>query len=276
MKGLLFGTAGIPASSKGMGTEEGIKEVKRLGLGAMELEFVRSINISEGKAPSVRKTARKEGIVLTAHAPYFINLNSPDPAKRKASADRIVNSARALSLCGGWSVCFHAGYYMGMPREIVYRNVKDTLEVITEILRGEGNKIWIRPEIGGKMTSWGSLEEVIRISRELEGVLPCIDWAHLYSRSLGKNNSYPEFIEILEVLEKGLGKEAIRNMHCHVEGIETGKTGEKNHVNLMDSELNYTEMVKAFRDFGMKGVVISESPNIEEDALLLKRVYEKL
>ena len=58
MKELLFGTAGIPISSKGP-TEQGIADVKKLGLGAMELEFVRSINISREKAPLVKKAAEK-------------------------------------------------------------------------------------------------------------------------------------------------------------------------------------------------------------------------
>jgi len=34
--------------------------------------------------------------------------------------------------------------------------------------------------------------------------------------------------------------------------------------------------MKALREFGCRGVVISESPNIEEDALLMKKAYESL
>ena len=42
---LLFGTAGIPLSTPDRNTLNGISHVKKLGLGCMELEFVRSINI---------------------------------------------------------------------------------------------------------------------------------------------------------------------------------------------------------------------------------------
>ena len=276
MEKLLFGTAGIPISTKGLGTEEGIKEVRRLGLGGMELEFVQRVNISKEKAPLIKKIAKKEDIVLTCHAPYYINLNATDQKKRKESAERIINSAIITSLCGGWSVCFHAGYYMGMPHQLVYENVKEALEWIMDTLETEGCKIWVRPEIGGKITSWGSLEEILRLSQEVEGVLPCIDWAHMHARSLGKNNTYEEFMEILEKIEKNLGKEAVANMHCHVEGIEIGKTGEKQHKNLEESGLNYQDLVRAFKDFNIKGVIISESPNIEGDALLLKKTYESL
>lgn len=276
MEKLLFGTAGIPLGTEPRNTLEGVKRVRELGLDCMELEFVRNINISPSKAPDIKRTAKKQGVVLTCHAPYYINLNAIDTVKRKASMERILNSARILGMCGGWSVCFHAGYYLGMPHKIAYQKVRDALESIIDTLKVEDHKIWVRPEIGGKITSWGSLEEIIKVSQEIEGILPCIDWAHLHARSLGKNNSYPEFREILETIEKGLGKEALQNMHCHVEGIEIGKTGERYHKNLEDSDLNYSALLKAWKDFKMKGVVISESPNIEEDALLLKKIYESL
>lgn len=276
MDKLRFGTAGIPLSTEPRNTIEGIKRVRTLGLDCMELEFVRNINISQDKAPEVRKTAQKHDIVLSAHSPYFINLNSSDPEKKKASIERILNSARIMELCGGWSVCFHAGFYMGMEHKTVFENVKEALEIIMDTLKTEDNKIWIRPEIGGKITSWGSLEEILQISQQIEGVLPCIDWAHMHARALGKNNSYAEFSDILEKMEKVLGKEALKNLHCHVEGIEIGKTGEKMHKNLEDSDMNYLDLMKALKDFNAKGAIISESPNIEGDALLMKRAFERL
>ena len=113
MKEILFGTAGIPLSSNPRTTADGIKHVRKLGLGAMELEFVRSVNISKEKAPEIRKAAEENDVVLTCHAPYFINLNSLEEQKIKASIERILNSARIANLCGGYSVCFHAGLYMG-------------------------------------------------------------------------------------------------------------------------------------------------------------------
>lgn len=276
MKELLFGTAGIPNSTEPRNTIEGIRRVKQLGLGAMELEFVRSVNIKAEKAPAIRKVAEKADVVLTCHAPYFINLNSQDPAKLKASIERILNSARILNLCGGWSVCFHAGFYMKMPSKQVFSNVRDSIEVIVDKLKEEDNKIWIRPEIGGKTTSWGSLEEIIKVSQELDQVLPCIDWAHMHARSLGKNNSLGEFRKILEALEKGLGKDALKRMHCHVEGVEIGKTGERFHKNLGETDYQYKDLMKVFHEFQLKGVIISESPNIEEDALLLQKNFHGL
>ena len=276
MKDLLFGTAGIPHSSNPRTTLDGIKHVSNLGLGAMELEFVRNINISEEKAPNVKKAAQDNNIVLTCHAPYYINLNSLEKEKIKASIGRILNSARILSLCNGWSVCFHSGFYMGQEPKKVYDAVKSSLKEIISTLRNEGINIWIRPETTGKETQFGNMDEILQLSSEIDNVMPCVDFAHFHARTNGKYNTYKEFGGILEAIEKKLGKKGLENMHIHITGIAYGEKGEKNHLNLDESDLKYRELLKALKDFKVKGVVISESPNIEEDALMMKKVFERL
>ena len=276
MNSLLFGTAGIPISANPRTTADGIKHVKKLGLGAMELEFVRSINITKEKSPEIRKVAEENSIVLTCHAPYFINLNSLEKAKVKASIQRIVNSARITSLCGGWSVCFHPGFYMSIDAKNAYANVKENLKEIVSTLKKEGISIWVRPETTGKATQFGNVDEILQLSQELDNVMPCIDFAHFHARTNGKYNSYNEFCSILEAIEKKLGKKGLENMHMHITGIEYGEKGEKRHLNLEGSDLKYKELVKALKDFKVKGVAVSESPNIEGDALLMKKAYERL
>ncbi|HLC50233.1 MAG TPA: TIM barrel protein [Candidatus Nanoarchaeia archaeon] len=276
MKHLLFGTAGIPLSTNPRTTGDGIAHVKTLGLGAMEMEFVHSVNISKEKAPEIKKIAEDNNIVLTCHAPYFINLNSNEPAKLNASIQRILNSARITNLCGGYSVCFHAGFYQGQDPKKVYDNIKKAMKEITLTLKKENNSIWIRPETTGKATQFGDMNEILQLSQELDNVMPCVDFAHFHARTNGKYNSYKEFASILEAIEKKLGKKGLENMHMHVTGIAYGEKGEKHHLTLKESDLKYEELMKALKDFNVKGVAVSESPNIEQDALLMQKVYNKI
>jgi len=106
--------------------------------------------------------------------------------------------------------------------------------------------------------------------------MPCIDFAHFHARTNGKYNSYKEFSEILEKVEKKLGKKGLENMHMHITGIAYGEKGEKHHLTLKESDLKYKELIKALKDFDVKGVAISESPNIEQDALMVQKIYNKL
>jgi len=275
MDSLLFGTAGIPISTKKRDTPNGIARVKELKLGAMELEFVRGIYLKKDKTEEVKNVARKNNVVLTCHAPYFINLNTEDKKKYHASISYIVNSAKIASLCGTYSVCFHAGYYMKQDKEKVYKKIKEGIKQILKEVKEFDKKIWIRPEISGKLSQFGDLDEVIKLSKEIDQVMPCIDFAHFHARTNGKYNSYEEFNEILEKIEKGIGKTAIKNMHIHVSGINYGEKGEKNHLTLKNSDFEYKALMKSLKKFNVKGVLISESPNIEDDALLMKSTFQK-
>lgn len=274
MDKLRFGTAGIPISTKG-DTIQGIKDIRKLGLDSMELEFVRGVHIKEDKAPEIKKTAKDNDIVLTCHAPYYINLNSEDKKKFHASIGYILNSAKIAYLCGGFSVCFHAGYYQKQDPAKVYEKIKEGIKKITKELKESDNNIWIRPEISGKQAQFGDLKEIIRLSQDLKQVMPCIDFSHNFARSIGQANKLEDFGEVLSEVKDNLGKEALNNMHIHVSGIEYGDKGEKHHLILEESKFNYKDLMKSLREFNVKGVLICESPNIEEDALLMKKIYSK-
>lgn len=275
MKALLFGTAGIPHFARGKTTQEAIPLIKEHGLDAMELEFVRSINIRPEKAPSVKEAKEKSGMLLTCHAPYFINLNSQEPPKLAASIKRIVDSAKVASLCGAWSVTFHPGFYQKLSKGETYKNTFNALKKIVKQIKDENVDIWIRPETTGKASQFGDIEELLALSQEFDKVMPCIDFSHLHARSNGKYNSKKEFTQILDMVEEKLGKRGLDNMHIHVAGIAYGEKGEKHHLNLNESDFKYKELLRALRTYKVKGILISESPNIEKDALLMKKEFHK-
>lgn len=272
---LLFGSAGVPRSVKNRSTDRGIRRIAELGLGCMELEFVRGVKMGESAARNIGQLAKEKGIALSSHGPYFINLNAREAEKRTASQERLLNTVRIASLCGARTVVFHAAYYMGDPPDEAYSVVKKNLQDIMHKLKFEQNQVWVRPEVAGKISQFGTLEEVLSLSNEIEGVAPCIDFAHWHART-GKFNSYAEFVSILEQIESQLGRAALDNMHIHVSGIAYGAKGEIKHLNLKESDFDYVSLAKALKDFNVNGLVISESPNLEGDALLLQRTYNSL
>ncbi len=272
---LLFGTAGTPIRSKDRGSLRGVQAVRELGLDCMELEFVRGVRMKPELAQQVGRAAKKNDIVLTAHGPYYINLNSLDAQKKKDSIKRVLDTARIANEAGAYSITFHAAYFMKQDPSRVYDKVRDEMKKIVKKLQDEGIKLWIRPETTGKATQLGSLAETIRLSQDVEQVLPCVDFAHLHARE-GKMNSHSEFSQVLDELEKGIGRTALDSMHIHMSGINYGPKGERNHLVLEESDFRYKELMKAFKEYRIKGVVISESPNIEEDAILMKKTYEGL
>lgn len=275
MTRLLFGTGGVPHSAREATTVSGIERIYELGLGCMELEFVQGVRMSETAAYQVAETAARTGIRLSAHAPYFINLNAREPEKIEKSKERILKTAHIASLCGAESIVFHAAFYLGDPPHKTYQAVKNHLAEILDQLKGEHHEVWLRPEVTGKPSQFGTIAEILDLCTELEGLAPCLDFAHWHART-AESNSYSEFASILTQVKERLGQAALDNMHIHLSGIRYGQKGEISHLNLKDSDLKYPELLQALKDYDVKGLVICESPNLEDDAQLLKLTYQSL
>ena len=275
MADLLFGTAGKPHSTPGESTVNAVRRIFELGLGCMEIEFVKGVQMKEDIAIEVAKVASEHDIKLSAHAPYYINLNAKEPEKITASKKRILHAARIASICGAQSVIIHTAFFMGDPPETAYPKIKQNLKDTQDMIEQEEIEITIRPEVMGKGSQFGTVDEVIRLCAELNGTAPCIDFAHNHALK-GDMNTYDEFTDVLSRIETGLGKSALEDMHIHCSGIKYGPKGELKHLNFEESDFDYKELLHALKDFDVKGLLICESPNLEDDALLMKEYYDSL
>ena len=248
--------------------------LKEMNLDGMELEFVHGVRMSDDNRIFVKEMAKN--FVITAHGPFYINLNSKEEEKIEASVQRIIDTAAVAAQAGAFSITYHAAFYMGGDKEIVFEQVKTQTKRIIDILENEKIKVWVRPETTGKATQWGDIDEIINLSKEFEQVLPCVDFSHLHARSAGEYNTYDEFSKVLEKMGNNIGQYALENFHGHLAGIEYTAKGEKQHLNLENSDMNYKDLIKVMKEFGVKGALVCESPNIEDDCKLLKNYYESL
>ena len=272
---LKFLTAGVPLrTDKKRGYENALEILDEMNLDGIEVEFVQGVRMSD-KSRQVVKDASKK-YTFTAHGPFFINLNAREQEKIDASITRIIDTATVANEFGGYSITYHAAFYLGNDKDIVFKRVADRTAQIIEILEKENNKIWIRPETTGKATQWGDIDEIIKLSKEFDQVLPCVDFSHIHARSGGAFNTYDEFCGILDNIASNLGEKAMNNFHAHLAGIAYTAKGEKNHLPLEESDMNYKDLLRAMKKFDLKGVVVCESPNIEDDCKLIKDYYNSL
>lgn len=270
---LRFGPSGVPRSASKRSSAAGIARVRELGLGCMEIAWVHQVRIKQGAAEKLGEVAVTSDIALSVHAPYYINLNSREADKVEGGRQRILAAARAAGWCGARNVALHLAFYHDDPPEKVYALVRDHLAEVTAILRDEGCPAVLRPEVMGKHSQFGSLQEILSLSAELDGVEPCVDFAHLHARAVGAYNTYEEFRQILEQVEATLGRPALDDMHIHVSGIEYGPKGELKHLPFEKADFDYRSFARALKDFDVKGLVVVESPIQEDDALLLQEAY---
>ena len=270
---LLFGTAGVPnCTVKKNNPVEGVQKIHDLNLDCMQLEFAHGVRMKEEVSSALRKASYELNVPLTSHGPYYINLNAREQDKIDSSVERIIQTAKISDLCGAESMTFHAAFYMKDSPYDVFDLVEKSMNVIEERLSRLDIEIELRPELTGKTSQFGSLEELITLTKNVGSVKPCMDFSHLYART-GKYNSKEGILEVLDMLEKQLGADSLNNMHIHVSGISSNSKGDLKHLNLEKSDFNWRAMIDALKERNCKGYIISNSPNLEDDAKMLKDYY---
>ncbi len=153
-----------------------------------------------------------------------------------------------------------------------YGYLRPVIQEVVSILKAERSPVVLRPETMGKKRQFGSLEEVLLLCRELDGVQPCVDFSHIHARG-GKANIYREFYRILKKIGKKLGDGALKNMHIHISGSRYNDKGEMKHLNLEESDFLFDEWIQVLKDFDVRGMLICESPEQDKDALMLKNLF---
>jgi deoxyribonuclease-4 len=274
-----FGTVGAPSSTpkKPGGSVGAILHLANQGLMAYELGWVRSIRVSEETCAKIKHASVEAGVNISVHAPYYINLNA-DREEWPRSRKRLMEAAQYGDLAGATDIVFHPGSYFGGSPEKALEVALPRLRGCVEELRFSGIMVTLRPETMGKGAMLGSLEDTLILSQEIEGVEPCLDFAHLHARpGDGSMNSYAEWRELLIQYRETLGADALQRLHCHLSGIEYGPKGERNHLMLADSDFDLEGLVQALVDLDCHGRILCESPqDMDLDAQYIKQTWERI
>ena len=278
-KAFHFGTVGSPRSTTKIpgGSVGAILHLADQGLTAFELGWVRSVRVSEETCDKINRTEKDAGVNISVHAPYYIKLNA-DHEEWPRSRKRLMDASRFGSIAGATDIVFHPGsYFGGSPRKALEVAIP-RLHGCMEELMYSGIMVTLRPETMGKGAMLGSLEDTLILSQEIEGVEPCLDFAHLHARpGDGSVNSYTEWCDLLTNYGETLGVNALQRLHCHLSGIEYGPKGERNHLMLTESDFNLEDLLQALNDLDCGGRILCESPeDMDLDAQLIKNTWEDI
>ncbi len=272
-----IGTVGSPISTpkKPGGSIGAIQQLRSLGLDALELGWVQSVRVSEETCAAIKSESQDKDVAISVHAPYFINLNANEEEWPK-SRKRLMDAAYYGNLAGATDIIFHPGsYFEKTPDEVLSIAIPRLKDCVSE-LRDANNPVILRPETMGKSAMLGSLEDTLEMSKQIPGVLPCLDFAHLHARAAGKENSREEWLKQIEKVVTALGRDSLKSLHIHLSGIEYTAKGEKNHLPLKESDFNLIELLEVLVSQDCSGRILCESPIMEEDALYIQETLEKI
>lgn len=250
-----------PAGSGGLGNLKGVSKVAEMDLDCMEVEFTFGVRMDLETAKKLGVQAKQKGIILSVHAPYYINLASGEKDKFIASKKRILDSCERAHAMGAKNVVFHAGFYQQRTPEESYELIKKALVDLQDFISRRKWRVKLCPEITGKPSQFGSLEELLQLKKET-GCGITVDFSHLYARHQGDI----EFGRILEKLPK--------KFHAHFSGIEYGAKGERKHIRTTEEFFLPLAEELVRRDLNI--TVINESPEPYEDAAMMKKIVQTL
>ena len=254
--------------------------IAQQGLDCYEYQCGKGVHVGEDTARKLGEKAREAGIALSVHAPYFINLANPDPESRAKTTNYVLESCFVAQVMGAERIVIHSGALMKRSRQEALDIAKETLKQVLEACdrQGYGN-ITLCPETMGKINQLGDLDEVLELCTLDERLVPCVDFGHLYARSLGELEGEQACREMLDKVERVLGEERASRFHSHFSRIEfTPNGGEKRHRTFADHGgfgPDWTPLAREVARRGWSPTFICESAGTQaEDAVEMKRIYQ--
>ena len=258
-------------------TAEAPAWVKARGLDAYEYEAGNGLTAGEASLRKVGEEAKKHGVLMSLHTPYFISLSGVDPEKRLKSVDYIKKSLWAAELLGADTIVIHSGSAAKITRAEAMALAKDTLEKIIEEI-GD-TPVHLGLETMGKINQLGTLEEVIELCKTDRHYYPVVDFGHLNARNIGGYyTDVDSYRRTFDLVANGLGDEIARTMHCHFSKIMYTSAGEKKHLTFADDEFGpaFEPLAEAIIKENLAPRIICESDGtMAEDALYMKKLVRR-
>ena len=258
-------------------TAEAPAWVKARGLDAYEYEAGNGLTAGEASLRKVGEEAKKHGVLMSLHTPYFISLSGVDPEKRLKSVDYIKKSLWAAELLGADTIVIHSGSAAKITRAEAMALAKDTLEKIVEEV-GD-TPIHLGLETMGKINQLGTLEEVIELCKTDRHYYPVVDFGHLNARNIGGYyTDVDSYRRTFDLVANGLGDDIARTMHCHFSKIMYTSAGEKKHLTFADEEFGpaFEPLAEAIIKENLAPRIICESDGtMAEDALYMKELVRR-
>ena len=277
----IFGPAGNAEHFPYKSSADAPKWLREIGLDCYEDQCGKGVQVGEKSAGQIGLAARENGVVLSLHAPYFINLANPDPEALQKTIGYITGACQVADWMGAGRVVIHSGALMKRTRREALDTALRSLKEVIAACDGEGfGHITLCPETMGKINQLGDLDEVLELCGVDGRLLPCVDFGHLYARSLGADDGLESMERMLDRMAEVLGADRACRFHSHFSHIEfTPNGGEKCHRTFADDGgygPDWTPLAQAVARRGWSPTFICESAGTQaEDALTMKRVYQE-
>lgn len=255
--------------------------VAQRGLSAFEISFGRGIRMSEETARAIGQQAAKHGVLISAHAPYFINL----AREFEKSYMYIEKSLKLLKLLGGRNLVVHTGSQGELSRSLAMKNCKENFRRVFAALEKNPEfadfDFRICPETMGRFSSIGDHREVCEICSIHERLVPTLDFGHMNCLLQGGLSRDGAVNEIMDYCMQHVSAQKMKNVHIHFSPVKFGQKGELSHLDFVSAPEIFTPpfvpLAKYIKSKNLAPTIICESAErMAQDSVTLLKTFEKV
>jgi len=290
---LRLGPAGVPLSCKGRTIVEGMDDITSLGLDAMEIQTVRTVqpkNFDQYWQAGI--LSWNSDIEMNLHGPYYAELLG-SRRERNRTLTKMEASMQAGKIVNARHLVYHVGpygeYEPGVEANEQVANIfAGVVERVHQIWGDESDEEdyaafpWVhkaKPSLVGVETSgrqdlWGTVEEVIEVCNHVEGTVPVLNMAHIHARGHGRMRTSEDYSELFEQVRKQYGG---KKFYCHFAGIEHRMGNALHYTQIKKSDLKFEPFAEFLAEEGdwLDITIISDSPLLEHDAMYMLQHFDK-
>ena len=290
---LRLGPAGVPLSCKGRTIVEGMDDITTLGLDAMEIQTVRTVqpkNFDQYWQAGI--LSWKSDLEMNLHGPYYAELLG-SRRERNRTLTKMEASMQAGKIVNARHLVYHVGPYGeyepgAEANEQVANIFAGVVDRVEQIWGDESEEEdyaafpWVHDakpslvgiETSGRQDLWGTVEEVIDVCNHVEGTVPVLNIAHIHARGHGRMRTSEDYSELFEQVRKKYGG---KKFYCHFAGIEHRMGNALHYTQIKKSDLKFEPFAEFLAEEGdwLDITIISDSPLLEHDAMYMLEHYDK-
>lgn len=248
------------------------------GLSAYEYSFGRGYTMGIETAKEIGENAKKYDILVSVHAPYYINFANESEEMVEKSYNYVLRGLKYVEWFNGQKICVHTASSGKLDREYALKLTRQRLEkcVLLAYDNFDMSNKYICPETMGKYQQIGNEYEIIDLCQIDKCLTPTFDFGHINCLRQGGIKSEDDYKRIFDYSIEKIGYERTKNCHIHFSKIEYGQKGEIRHLNLDNQNYGpyFEQLASVLIDYKLTPSIISESTtHMATDAMIMRDLY---
>ncbi len=224
--------------------------------------------------------ALKEGNIdindVIIHAPYIVNLASPDLEKRNFGIDFITREMKVMNIVGAKYMVLHPGAHMKEGIEKGLELICDSLTKILNNTKDDDTYIALETMAGKGSECCFQFEHLKTIIESVNSsrLVVCFDTCHTHDAGYDLINNYESVIDEFDNL---IGIDKIKVIHLN-DSLNEREAHKDRHANIGFGKIGFSTLLKIANDERFKNVPkILETPYIKvSDTLSLPPYKEEI